>query len=70
MEEMKNAYKILVGKSEGKRPLGRGRRRREDNIKIDVRETEWEVDLINVAQDKDQLRALVNTVMKFGFHKR
>jgi len=70
MEEMKNVYKILVGKSEGKRPLGRGRRRREDNIKIDVRETEWEVDLINVAQDKDQLRALVNTVMKFGFHKR
>jgi hypothetical protein len=39
MEEIRSAYKILVGKSEGKRPLGRPRRRSEDNIKMDLRET-------------------------------
>jgi hypothetical protein len=53
----------------GKRPLGRLRRRWEDNIRIDVREIGWgDVDWIHVAEDRDQWRAVVNTV--FGFHKR
>jgi hypothetical protein len=61
---MRNAYNILVGKPEGKRPLGRPRSRREDNIRSDLRETGWEiVDWMRVDQDRDQRRALVNTVM-------
>jgi hypothetical protein len=60
----KAAYRILVGKPEGKRPLGRPRRRWVDNTKMDCRETEWDgTDWIDLAQDRDQLRALVNTVM-------
>jgi hypothetical protein len=59
-----------VGKPEGKRPLGRPRRRWVDNIKIDLREIAWDgMDWIDLAQDKDQWRALVNTVMTFGFLK-
>jgi hypothetical protein len=55
---------ILVGKPERKRPLGRPRLRYVDNIKIDLREVGWDgMDWIDVAQDRDQLRALVNTVM-------
>jgi hypothetical protein len=61
MGENRNAYKILVGKPEGKRPLGRPRRRWVDNIKIDLREIGW--DWIDLAQDREQWRALVNTVM-------
>jgi hypothetical protein len=54
----------LVGKPEGKRPLGRPRHRSEDNIKINLREIEWDgMDCIDLAQDSDQWRALVNTVM-------
>jgi hypothetical protein len=53
-----------VGKPEGKRPLGRPRRRWVDNIKIDLRGTGWDgMDWIKLAQDMDQWRALVNTVM-------
>jgi hypothetical protein len=53
-----------VGKPAGKRPLGSPRRRREDNIKMDRREIGWGgVDWIDLAQDTDQWRALVNTVM-------
>jgi hypothetical protein len=60
----KNAYRILVGKLEGKRPLGRPRRRWEDNIRIDLRETGWgDMDWNDLSQDRDQWRALVNTVM-------
>jgi hypothetical protein len=52
------------GKPEGKRPLGRPRRRQEDNIKMNLREIGWGgMDWIDVAQDKNQWRALVNTVM-------
>jgi hypothetical protein len=64
MGEKRNAYRILVGMPEGKRPLGRSRRRSVDNIKMDLREIEWDgVDWIDLAQDRDQLWALVNTVM-------
>jgi hypothetical protein len=64
MVEKRNAYRILVGKPEGKRPLGRPRRRLVDNIKMDRREIGWDsVDWIDMAQDRDQWRALVNTVL-------
>jgi hypothetical protein len=59
-----NAYRILVGKPERKRPLGTPRRRWEDNIKINLREIRWgRMDWIDLAQDRDQWRAPVNTVM-------
>jgi K+-sensing histidine kinase KdpD len=62
--EMRNAYKILVGKSERKRQLERSRRRWEDNIKMDLRNIRLEiVDLIHLAQDIDWWWALVNTIM-------
>jgi hypothetical protein len=64
MGEKRNAYRILVGKQERKRPLGRPRRRWVDNINMDLREIGWDgVDWIDLAQDKDQWRALMNTVM-------
>jgi transcription termination factor 2 len=64
MEKNRNAYSILVGKQEGKRPLGRPRCGWVDNIKMDLREIGWDVmDWIDLAQDRDQWRALVNTVM-------
>jgi hypothetical protein len=60
----RNAYRILVGKPEGKRPLGRPRRRRVDNIKMDLRAIRWDgVDWTDMAQDRDQWRALVNMVL-------
>jgi hypothetical protein len=62
--ETRNLYKILVGKPEGKRLLERSRRRWVDNIKMDRREIGWDgMDWIELAQDRDQWRALVNTVM-------
>jgi len=64
MGKMKNAYKILVGKPEEKRPLRELRHRWEDNIRMDLREIWFEcVDWMHVAQNRDQWRALVNTVM-------
>jgi hypothetical protein len=55
-----------VGKPEGKRPLGRPRRRWVDNIKIDLRDIRWDgMDWVNLAQDRDHWRTLVNTVMNF-----
>jgi hypothetical protein len=55
MGETRNAYRILVGKPEGKRPLGRPRRRWVDNIKLDLIEIGWDgVDWIDLAQDRDQ----------------
>jgi hypothetical protein len=59
--EKRNAYRILVGKPEGKSPLGRSRRTWEDNIKMDLREIGWGgLDWIDLAQDRDQWRAVVN----------
>jgi hypothetical protein len=64
MGERRRAYRDLVGKPEGRRPLGRSRRRWEDNIKIDLVEVRWgDKDWINLAQDRDRWRALVNAVM-------
>jgi hypothetical protein len=58
------AYRILVEKSEGKCSLGRPRRRREDNVKINLRETGWRgMDWIDLAQDRNQWRVLANTLM-------
>jgi hypothetical protein len=57
-------YRVLMGKPEGKRPLGRPRRRWDDNIKMDLQEMRCGgVDLIELAQDRDRWRALVNAVM-------
>jgi hypothetical protein len=64
MGETRNAYRILVGKPEGKRPLGRPRRRWVDNIKMNLGEIGCDGrDWIELAQDRDQWRALVNTMM-------
>ncbi|PNF42003.1 hypothetical protein B7P43_G12996 [Cryptotermes secundus] len=60
--ETRNAYRTLVGKPEGKRPLGRPRRKWVGNIKMDLREIGWDgMDWIDLAQDMDQWRAVVNT---------
>jgi hypothetical protein len=64
MGERRGAYRVLVGKSDGKRPLGRPRRRWEDNIKIDLQEVggggkDW----IDLAQDRDRWWAFVNAVI-------
>jgi hypothetical protein len=64
MGAKRNAYRILVGNPEGKRPLGRPRRRWVENIKMDLREIGWDGgDWIDRAQDRDQWRALVKAVM-------
>ena len=67
VEEGRGVHKVLVGRPDGKRPLGRPRRRWEDNIKIDLEEVgrgcgDW----MGLAQDRDRWRALVSTVMDFG----
>jgi hypothetical protein len=65
MGDMKNLYTIFVGKPEEKRPLGRLKHELLNNIRLDLREIEWKsVNWIHLAQDRDQWRALVNTVMK------
>ena len=64
MEQSRNAYRVLVGKSEGERPLGRPRRRWEDTIRMDLREVGCDPgELIDLAEDRDQWRAFVSVVM-------
>jgi hypothetical protein len=64
MGEERNMYKVLMGKPEGKRPLGRPKRRWEDGIRMDLREISLgSVDWIQLAQDRERWRAHVNTVM-------
>ena len=64
MEQFRNAYRVLVGKPESKRPLGRSRPRWEDNIKMDLRELGCDPrDLIAVAEDRNQWRAYVRAVV-------
>ena len=70
MGEGRGVHRVLVGKPEGKRPFGRPRRRWEDNIKMDLQEvgggcTDW----MELAQDRERWRALVSTVITFGFHE-
>jgi hypothetical protein len=63
MGEKRGAYRILVGRPEGRRPLGRPRRRWQDNIKMDLQAVGWGMDWIELAQDRDMWRVLVNAVM-------
>ena len=63
MGEGRGVHSVLVGKPEGKRPLGRPRRRWEDNIKMDLREVGGGGDWMELAQDRDRWWAHVNTVM-------
>jgi hypothetical protein len=64
MGEVRGAYNILVGRPEGRRPLGRPRYRWEDNIKMDLREIRFgDVDWIHLAQDRGRWQAFVNTIM-------
>ena len=63
MGEGRGVHRVLVGKPEGKRPLGRPRRRWDDNINMDLREAGGGGDWIELAQDRDRWRALVNSVM-------
>jgi hypothetical protein len=64
MGEGRGVYRVLVGKPEGRRPLGRPRRRWEDNIRMDLREVGFAfVDWMGLAQDRDRWRALVSAVM-------
>jgi hypothetical protein len=64
MGEKRNAYRLLEGKPQGKRPLGRPRRRWVDNIGMDLGEVLWsDVDWISLVKDRNRWRALVNSVL-------
>jgi hypothetical protein len=63
--EKRNVYRLLVGKPEGRRPLGRPRHRCLDKIRMDLVEVGWgDVDWIGLTQDRDRWRALMNSVLK------
>ena len=64
MRERSGVHRVLMGNPKGKRPLGRNRRRWKDNIKVDLQEVGcWGMDWIELAQDRDRWRALLNEVM-------
>ena len=65
MGEGRDVYRVLVGKPEGKRPLGRPRRRWEENIKLNLQEMGGGGDWMDLSQDRDRWWALVYTVMNF-----
>jgi hypothetical protein len=70
MREKRGVYRVLVGKPEGKRPLGRPRCRWEDHIKMDLQEVGYEdMDWIELAHNRCRWRALINAVMNFRVHK-
>jgi hypothetical protein len=70
MGEKRNAYGLLVGKPEGKRPIGRLRRRWVDNVRMDLGEAGWsDVDWIGLAKDRNSWRAPVNSVLTSGSMK-
>jgi hypothetical protein len=63
MKDRKGLYTVLVEKSEGKRPFGRPRLRWEENIKMDLQVVGWGMDWIDLAQNRERWRGLVNAVM-------
>jgi hypothetical protein len=63
MGESRGAYRVLLGKPDGRRPLERPRRKWKDNIKMDIRDVGWGMDWIDLAQDRDRWRAVLNAVM-------
>ena len=67
MGEGRGVHRVIVGKPEGKRPLGRPRHKWEDNIKMDLQEVGGGGDWMELAQDRDRWRAFVNTVMNLRF---
>ena len=68
MGERRDVYRVLMGKSEGKTPLGRPKRRWEDNIKMDIQEIGCgRMDWIELVQDRDRWRELLNAVMNLRF---
>jgi hypothetical protein len=70
MGESIDAYRVLVGRPEGKRPLRRPRFRWEDHTKMDLKEVGWgSIDWIVLAEDRDRWWALENVISIFGFHK-
>jgi hypothetical protein len=70
MEERRGVYRILLGKPEGKKPLGRRRHRWEDNNIVDLQEVGCAVeDWIDLAQDRDRYRALVSGIVNIRLHK-
>ena len=63
MKEMRDVYRVLVGKPEGKMSVGRPRRRWEDNINLDIQEVRWGMYWVDLARDMDRWFAVVNAVM-------
>jgi len=67
MEEMRGAHRDFMGRTEGRKPLERPRRRWENTTKMNLQKAGWKMNKIAVARDRDTCRALVNAVMKFSF---
>jgi hypothetical protein len=67
VRERRGAYRVLVRKPEGRKPLGRSRRMWKHNIKMDLRKVEWVMHWIDLAQGRGRWRAVVNAIMNFQF---